>query len=54
LSEAFPASAISYVFILVASWFLFSEAASWLQFIGSLCILTGVWLVARSQTETRS
>jgi len=54
LSEAFPASAISYVFILVVSWTMFSEAASWLQAIGSLFILTGVWLVARAQTDTHA
>lgn len=47
LSEAFPLSAVSYVFVLLASWVLFGESGSVLQVVGSVAILVGVWLIGR-------
>lgn len=47
LSEAFPLSAISYVFVLLASWILFGETGSVLQVMGSAAIVGGVWLIGR-------
>ncbi len=53
LSEAFPLSAISYVFVLLASWVLFRETGSVAQVMGSAAILVGVWLIGRrSEVES--
>ena len=51
LSEAFPLSAISFVFVLLASWVLFGETGSVLQVMGSMAILAGVWLIGRGRAE---
>jgi len=51
LSEAFPLSAISYVFVVLASWVLFGESGSVLQVLGSAAILVGVWLIGRGSAE---
>lgn len=48
LSEAFPLSAISYVFVLMASWVLFGETGSVPQVMGSAAIIIGIWLIGRS------
>lgn len=48
LSQAFPLSAISYVFVVVASWTIFRETGSVGQVMGSAAILTGVWLIGRT------
>jgi drug/metabolite transporter (DMT)-like permease len=47
LSEAFPLSAISYVFVLLSSWVVFHETGSVGQVIGSAAIVIGVWLIGR-------
>lgn len=51
LSEAFPLSAISYVFVLLASWVIFGENGSASQVMGSVAILAGVWLIGRGGAE---
>ena len=51
LSAAFPMSAVSYVLIIVTSWTLFGEPASAQQVIGGAIILTGIWLIGRSEPE---
>jgi drug/metabolite transporter (DMT)-like permease len=47
LSEAFPLSALSYVLVILASWTLFGEPASFLQVCGGAAILGGVWLIGQ-------
>ena len=47
LSEAFPLSAISYVFVMFSSWLVFHETGSVSQVIGSGAIIIGVWLIGR-------
>jgi drug/metabolite transporter (DMT)-like permease len=47
LSAAFPLSAVSYVLIIAASAAVFHEPIGALQIIGSLAIMTGVWLIGR-------
>ncbi|MBO9560901.1 MAG: EamA family transporter [Caulobacter sp.] len=51
LSAAFPLSAVSYVLIIAASAVVFHESVSLLQVLGSLAILTGVWLIGRGGRE---
>lgn len=46
LSQAYPLSAISYVFIMAAAWFSFGEPLPMLQLAGSLLILIGIWCIA--------
>jgi drug/metabolite transporter (DMT)-like permease len=48
LSQAFPLSAISYVFVVVASWTIFNETGSVAQVMGSAAIIMGAWLIGRS------
>lgn len=49
LSEAFPLAAISYVFVVLASWTLFHETGSVSQVMGTAAILLGAWLIGRRQ-----
>ena len=51
LSAAFPLSAVSYVLIIAASAVVFHEPVGLLQVLGSLAILTGVWLIGRGGRE---
>ncbi|UHS58677.1 EamA family transporter [Agrobacterium vaccinii] len=46
LSKAFPLSAVSYVMVIASGWLIFGEPVMRLQVIGSILILTGVWLIA--------
>lgn len=48
LSYAYPLLSISYIFILIASYFFFNEPISWLRIAGVLFIMIGISLVARS------
>ena len=48
LSAAFPMTAIGYVLVIATGWVLFHEPASLLQVLGGAAILTGVWLIGRS------
>ena len=48
LSVAYPMLSLGYVFVLVASFFLFSEAVSPVRWLGVLVILLGVTLISRS------
>jgi drug/metabolite transporter (DMT)-like permease len=55
LSEAFPLSAISYVFVILISWALFDETGSAAQIMGTAAILVGAWLIGRpSQADELS
>jgi drug/metabolite transporter (DMT)-like permease len=47
LSEAFPLSAISYVFVILISWAIFGETGSVAQIMGTAAILVGAWLIGR-------
>lgn len=47
LSEAFPLSAISYVFVILTSWAIFHETGSIAQIMGTALILVGAWLIGR-------
>jgi multidrug transporter EmrE-like cation transporter len=51
LSAAFPMSAISYVMIIAAGWPLFHEPTNVAQVLGGAVILTGIWLIGRSEPE---
>jgi len=48
LSYAYPFLALSYVLILVGSWYFLGESISTLRIIGVLIICAGVLIVARS------
>ena len=50
LSAAFPLSAVSYVLIIAASVIVFHEPLNWLQLVGGLMILAGVWMIGRGGT----
>ena len=54
LSAAFPMSAITYVFVIVAGWTLFHEPASLAQVLGGAAILGGIWLIGQSDSEPSS
>ena len=47
LGEAFPLSALGYVFVIAASHFVFGEPIAAVQLVGSAAILAGAWLVGR-------
>jgi multidrug transporter EmrE-like cation transporter len=51
LSAAFPMSAVGYVLIIVTGWTLFHEPAGLLQVVGGAIILSGIWLIGRSEPE---
>ncbi len=48
LSYAYPFVSLSYVIMLIASWFLFHENITPLRLLGTLVIVVGVLLVSRS------
>jgi len=48
LSYAYPMVSLAYIFIFIASYFLFNEPISWLRIGGAVLILTGIILVAKS------
>ena len=48
LSYAYPFASLSYIIMLVASWWLFNEHISLMRIIGTLVICVGVWLIYRS------
>jgi drug/metabolite transporter (DMT)-like permease len=48
LSYAYPFASLSYVIMLIASWWLFDENITLLRVIGSVVIIIGVFLVSRS------
>ncbi|AGT10397.1 DMT family transporter [Paracoccus aminophilus] len=51
LGRAFPLTAVSYVLIVLSSWFWFLEPASALQIIGSALILGGVYLIGTASED---
>lgn len=48
LSVAYPMLSLGYVFVLIASWFLFQEPVSAVRWLGVLVIMIGVTLISRS------
>ncbi len=48
LSYAYPFASLSYVIMLIASWWLFNEQISFVRIIGTFVIGIGVWLIYRS------
>jgi len=48
LSYAYPFLALSYIFVILGSWYFLGEAVSMLRLVGVLIIVFGVLVVARS------
>jgi multidrug transporter EmrE-like cation transporter len=48
LSIAYPMLSISYIFVLIASWFLFNEPVTLVRWGGVAVICAGVFLISRS------
>ena len=48
LSYAYAFASLSYVIMLIASWFLFKENITPLRILGTMIICVGVYLVSRS------
>ncbi len=48
LSYAYPFLALSYIFVILGSWYFLGEAVSMLRLVGVLIIVLGVLVVARS------
>jgi len=48
LSYAYPMVSLGYIFVFIASYFLFHEAINWLRVGGMVCIMIGITLVAKS------
>lgn len=48
LSYAYPMVSLGYVFVFIASYFIFHEPINWLRIGGMLFILAGITLVAKS------
>ena len=48
LSVAYPMLSLGYVFVLIASWFLFKEPVTVIRWLGVLVIMLGVTLISRS------
>lgn len=48
LSYAYPMVSLAYIFVFIASYFIFNEPISWLRIGGSTLILAGIVLVAKS------
>jgi multidrug transporter EmrE-like cation transporter len=48
LSFAYPFVSLSYVFMLLASWFLFNEDITWTRLLGTAIVGIGVLLISRS------
>ena len=52
LSYAYPFTGLTYVLVLVISWFLFHESMSWQRVVGVLLICAGVALIpARTRRD---
>ncbi len=54
VSKAVPLTGTAYVFILLLSWGVFHEFIMPLQFIGSMLILTGVWLIGTAEKDLKT
>ncbi len=48
LSYAYPFLALSYIFVILGSWYFLGEAVSMVRLVGVLIIVFGVLVVARS------
>lgn len=48
LSYAYPMVSLGYVFVFIASYFIFHEPINWLRIGGMVFIMAGITLVARS------
>lgn len=48
LSYAYPMVSLGYVFVFIASYFLFNEPIGWLRLGGIVLIMAGIALVAKS------
>jgi multidrug transporter EmrE-like cation transporter len=48
LSYAYPMVSLGYIFVFIASYFIFHEPLNWLRMGGMLFILAGITLVAKS------
>ncbi len=51
LSAAFPMTALSYVLVIAASWFVFREPFTPAQIIGSTLIMVGVFMLGRGEQD---
>jgi drug/metabolite transporter (DMT)-like permease len=48
LSYAYPMVSLGYIFVFIASYFIFHEPLNWLRLGGMLFIIAGISLVAKS------
>ena len=48
LSYAYPMVSLGYIFVFIASYFLFNEPIGWMRIGGILFIMAGIVLVAKS------
>ncbi|MDF2634275.1 MAG: protein of unknown function transrane [Pelosinus sp.] len=48
LSYAYPMVSLGYIFVFIASYFIFHEPLNWLRVGGMIFILAGITLVAKS------
>jgi len=48
LSIAYPMLSMGYVFVLLASWILFSEPVTMIRWLGVMVIMAGVTLISRT------
>ena len=48
LSFAYPFVSVSYVLVVLLSWFVLGESISYLRWIGVILICSGVFLISRS------
>lgn len=46
-SHAYPLTALSFVFGMLAAMLVFHESVDWLQWLGLVLILAGCWFVAK-------
>lgn len=53
LSLAFPVSSMSYIFVILASAFLLHENVGLNRWIGTVIIIAGICLVAKSSGDTK-
>ena len=54
ISKAIPITAIAYCLILLTSWTVFRESVMLLQIVGSVLILSGVWLISTTTQPTEA
>ncbi|MDD2621165.1 MAG: SMR family transporter [Syntrophomonadaceae bacterium] len=48
LSIAYPImTSVGFLIVILCSWLFFKENITWVQIIGSILILSGVWMVAQ-------